>query len=99
MVVKEPCPVRKRAKRHSKTSRPAVGTPTQLQFYPSQWSDVLEKAKKKYRLVVATEIGFPHPKKDSNRAFDCLTEAIAEHEDDGGMVEPGECLMTDSMPY
>lgn len=89
----EPYPVRKRAKRHSKTSRPAVGTPTQLQFYPSQWTDVLESAKRKYRLVIATEIGFPHPKKDLNRASDCLTEAMAAHEDGGGMVEPSKCLI------
>lgn len=82
-------PLKKRAKRHSKTTRSETGVPTQLQFYPSQWSDVLENAKQRYRLYLATVNAFPHRKKDRQQATFSLMEAIAAHENEGGMVEPG----------
>jgi hypothetical protein len=79
-----------RTKRHSKT--PYGGKealPTQLQFYPSQWRDVLEQAKWKFRLWLSTECPFPDRLKHISEAEDCIDEALAEHKEDGGRVEPG----------
>ena len=88
----EPTP--KRAKRHSKKAyRSSNLDPTQLQFYPSQWRDILEAAKTKYRLSIVMEMLFPDRKKKFNLAVDCLDEALAEHETNGGLVEDGELLL------
>lgn len=89
-------PVRKRAKRHSK-NRSDGALPTQLQFYPSLWADILEESKQRYRLYLATENAFPHPKKDRHRATECLMEAIAAHEEDGGKVEQGKSVFLNAM--
>jgi hypothetical protein len=84
-------PSQKRAKRHSKTPYNTPKTdPTQLQFYPSQWRDILEEGKKKYRLSLLLETLFPDRNKDIHFAVDCLEEAISDHEAEGGMAEAGE---------
>lgn len=63
--------------------------PTQLQFYPSQWKDVLEASKWKFRIWMSTVKAFPNRRKDMDEAMDCLTSAIAEHQEEGGLLEPG----------
>lgn len=85
----------KRAKRHSKTPYSRMnkgkGKPTQLQFYPSHWVDVLEKAKKKKRLHIIKERPFAECERHLSDATDCLTEALTEYQAAGGRVEPGKC--------
>lgn len=82
-----------RAARHSRTpyshsrSRPK---PTQLGFYPSQWSDVLDKAKKKFHLFLATDVPFPNRDEHFSKAEDCISEAIDEHQKRGGQLENGK---------
>jgi hypothetical protein len=79
-----------RARRHSKTpygGNPAL--PTQLHFYPSQWRDVLEQAKWKFRIWLSMHCPFPDREKHIANAEDCIDEALAEHKADGGGVEPG----------
>lgn len=82
----------KRAKRHSITPyQGRTSKPTQLNFYPGQWQDILEVAKRKYRLYLATKNAFPDREKDFGEARDCLTEAMQEHTDASGDVEIGIC--------
>jgi hypothetical protein len=60
-----------------------------MQFYPSQWRDVLEEAKWKFRLWLLTECPFPDRKIHFKKAEDCIEEALTEHWENGGGVEPG----------
>jgi hypothetical protein len=79
-----------RARRHSKTpygGNPAL--PTQLHCYPSQWRDVLERAKWRFRLWLSTQCPFPDRDRHISEAEDCIDEALAEHMANGGGVEPG----------
>jgi len=65
-------------------------SPKNLNFYPSQWRDVLEDAKVNYTLHISAEKGFPSRDKEGmTDAETCLMEAIAKHKDEGGKVEPG----------
>lgn len=91
----EPLTVKRRAARHSQTpystskSRPK---PTRLGFYPGQWSDVLEKEKRKFRLFLATDVPFPIRDDHLSRAKDFVSEAINEHQKQGGQLENGTVL-------
>jgi hypothetical protein len=80
-----------RARRHSGTPYGRSFSPTQLQFYPLQWTEVLELAKNKWRLHLLTIWAFPKRRKSDTTTTlkECLTTAIADHEDDGGLVEKG----------
>jgi hypothetical protein len=84
-------PATKRAKRHSKVpyDQENKGKPTQLQFYPLHWRDVLEKAKKKKRLHTVQFRQFSERDHHLRDATDCLTETLAEFRREGGRVEPG----------
>lgn len=88
----EPLAIKRRAARHSRTpysaskSRPK---PTRLGFYPGQWSDVLEKAKRKFRLFLATDIPFPNREDHFSKAEDFVSEAINDHQKRGGQLENG----------
>ena len=79
-----------RLKRHSKTpygtKRP---NPTQLQFYPPRWRDILDKAIDAYALAVFIRLGFTSKEDDLPTAGQCLMEAIAEHDAVGRFVEAG----------
>lgn len=85
-----------RAKRNTKGTKKKKWT--QLQAYPGQWRTVLEDAKCRLRLSVATQkregegFGFPDRPVALSEAGDCLAEAMAEHDDDDGVVEEGTCL-------
>jgi hypothetical protein len=76
----------KRARRHVQ-----VAKPTQLQFYPSCWTSVLEYGKNLNRLYVGTDVPFQdenqQPHKD--HAQNLLDEAMAFSRDEGKMVESG----------
>jgi hypothetical protein len=80
-----------RAKRHSQKAYGSSVSPTQLQFYPLQWTEVLELAKKKWRRYLLVKWAFPKRcKLDTTTVLkECLTTAIADHEADGGLVEKG----------
>ena len=80
-----------RAPRHSKTSyRSRVYNATQLQFYPPQWTIVLDAAKDNSRRIAATEWAFPKRRKHVKNLKVALTTAVAAHEADGGMLERGK---------
>jgi hypothetical protein len=80
-----------RAKRHSQMPHGSSVRPTQLQFYPLQWTEVLELAKTKWRLHLLIEWAFPKRHKSDTTTIlkECLTTAIADHEAEGGLVEKG----------
>jgi len=83
-----------RAKQNLKTPYNGTqGKPTQLKFYPSQWADVLEEVKKKYRLAIVSGTPFPDCEMEMHFTTDCLVEAISDHEENGNMVEDGEFLL------
>jgi hypothetical protein len=82
-----------RAARHSKTSyRSREYNATQLQFYPPQWTIVLDSAKDGSHLFSATEWAFPKRRKHVRHLKEVLTSAIAAHEADGGLLERGNTL-------
>jgi hypothetical protein len=81
---------RQRSRRHSKVPHGTKNpNPTQLQFYPSQWKDVLENGKDRYTRLIFLELGFTSKQEDQRFALDCLTEAIYSHEEAGNGVEEG----------
>jgi hypothetical protein len=71
-----------------------VPVPTQQQFYPSQWRDVLDKAKELWRrwMSITEGGGFPNPKNKEHvsAALGCLMSAIETHESEGGVLEEGK---------
>jgi hypothetical protein len=81
----------KRAKRHSKTPYDGErkGKPTQMQFFPPHWKDVLEMAKKAKRFHLVKFRPFPEREKHLPESTDCLTESLSEYRGKGGRVEPG----------
>lgn len=84
-------PKAKRAKRHSKTPyKSNARDPTQLQFYSGTWVDILELAKKYFRLWIATGVNFPEREKHLSNATECLTKAIDKHHQEGSEVEDGK---------
>lgn len=79
----EPLAVKRRAARHSRTpysTSKSKPKPTQLEFYPGQWSDVLEKAKRRFHLFLATNIPFPNCDNHLSKAQDFVSEAINDHQ-------------------
>ena len=82
------------AAQHSKTP---YGTgsadPTQLQFYPSNWGEMLSIAKGFWHLFLAMVFAFPkcHDHKDEHQ--ECLMKAIAEFEKEDSILEPGEAYL------
>lgn len=84
-----------RAGRYSKTPRSEIeAKPTQLNFYPGNWRDLLEFAKRIFRRWLACENGFPTRRlKLPPEAGECVAEALAEHRDKGGVVEPGKYML------
>jgi hypothetical protein len=93
-------PKAKRAKRHSKTPyKSNAADATQLQFYTGTWVDILELAKKYFRLWIATTMNFPEREKYLNGATDCLTQAIDKHRQEGSKVEDGRSSLNDKSQY
>ena len=89
-------PKAKRAKRHSKTPyKFNAGDPTQLQFYSGTWVDILELAKRYFRLWIATEVNFPERETHLSDATNCLTRAVNEHRQEGSEVEEGKSSLND----
>ena len=56
----------------------AQGSPTQLQFYPPLWCDVLEFAKVKFCFFLANVKSFPSLEDGIKEAADCIMEALSE---------------------
>jgi hypothetical protein len=84
---------RPRAKRHSKTPYGGRSAkPTQMQFYPSQWRDILECSKWGFRLWLVIYNPFPDRTEHIGEAEDCIDEALALHQAKGKRVEPGTRL-------
>lgn len=82
-----------RAKRNSKKAHNGdTSDPTQLQFYPSQWKDVLDETKDAFALIVFTKLGFLERSKDLSTAGTCLVNMLAKHEAAGNFVEDGNTL-------
>jgi hypothetical protein len=83
----------KRATRHSKSTGEAK--PDTLKYYKgTSWSSVLEKAKMKYRRHIALRHGFPDRDTDLGDASKLIAEAMAEFEDDGGILNDSEFIHT-----
>ncbi|KAF8888214.1 hypothetical protein BD779DRAFT_1470269 [Infundibulicybe gibba] len=79
-----------RALRHSKKSyNEHIILPTQFNFYPSQWRDVLGLAKPKFRHYITTTDLFPKRQTNLQVATNFLMEAISDHERNGGLFEEG----------
>jgi hypothetical protein len=87
-------PVPKRAKRNSKRPyKSGRGDATQLQFYTGTWVDILELAKRHFRLYVASEMNYPERDKHLWKATDCLETSINIHKKkEGVVVEEGMSL-------
>lgn len=84
-----------RARRHSqKGYTGSSNDPKKLGFYPPQWRDVLETAQKLWRPWMALECGFPEReiRAHLNVAMQCVTDALSEHQKNGGKVEKGNYL-------
>ena len=79
---------KKRAQRHSQNDR-TRSSPTQLQFYPPSWRDVLEAAKNKFRCYISAVNPYPSREDGIREASDCVVEALADHRASGKKVDPG----------
>jgi hypothetical protein len=82
---------KKQAQWHSQTDH-TCSTPTQLQFYPLSWRDVLEAAKNKFQCFVAARNPYPNREDGIQEAGDCTVEALADHQNEGKKVEPGKMI-------
>lgn len=79
-----------RATRHSlKPYTGSTNDPKLFGFYPPQWRDVLERAQKLWRTWMALECGFPERETNLDMAMRCVTEALSEHQRNGGKTENG----------
>ena len=85
--------VKTRAARHSKSTGEA--RPDTLKYYKgTSWNSVLENAKMKYRRHIALYHGFPDRDTDLGDATKLIAEAIAEFEDNDGILDDGEFILT-----
>ena len=89
-------PVKKRAKRNSQHHD---AKPTQLQFYPGHWRDVLERAKEFFRLWMIKECPFPQRDLHLVNAEAALKAAMEEFEENGSLVEDGKSMLAKSLYY
>jgi hypothetical protein len=81
-----------RARHHSqKDYNRSPIDPKKLGFYPPQWRDVLERAHKLWRPWMVLECGSPkrNIKAHLDKAMHCVTDALSEHQRNGGEVERG----------
>lgn len=79
-----------RARRHSKKAfNPRSDDPTHTAFYPDTWQEVLNAGKMHWRVLVATEWGFPKLRDRKPDILACLTQAITEYENENGSLEEG----------
>lgn len=76
-------------KKSEKSNAQIGGHPTQLQFYPPLWRDVLESAKANFRLYLTTNKPFPNRKEGVAEAADCISDALSKRRDVGKRVEDG----------
>jgi hypothetical protein len=80
----------KKSKRHSEKSNTQIGgNPTQLQFHPPLWRDVLESAKANFRLYLTTIKPFPNRKEGVAEAADCILDALSKRRNVDKRVEGG----------
>jgi hypothetical protein len=86
-----------RAWRHSQKHYTGnTADPEKLGFYPPLWHDVLGKAQKLWRHWMALECGFPKSNIEAHldMAMQCVTDALSEHQKNGGRVENGsDCIV------
>ena len=80
-------PSRKRAKRYSKMPYHNKGKPSQLRFYRGGWVEVLEKAKKFFRLYITKMNAWPDRDTHLKEAAACVEKAISEYNDAGEELE------------
>jgi hypothetical protein len=84
-----------RAKCHSRKGYTrSTDDPKELGFYPPQWRGVLRRAQALWRPWMALECGFPDRdiKVHLDKAMQCVTNALSEHQENGGEVENGTYL-------
>ena len=81
-------PTRKQTK-HNSTHHNAK--PTQLQFYPGIWADILEQAKQYFQLWLIKKCPFLECNTHLKNAGNALLKAIKEFEDNNCEVEEGKC--------
>lgn len=67
--------------------------PTQLRFYPPLWSNVLKCSKMFWWHHLTLFDVFSVWTESKDALGDCLTQTIAEHEKDGGVLEEGTILV------
>jgi hypothetical protein len=60
-----------------------------LRFYPAQWQDILDAAKKLFRKWLAAKNPWPIRDDPLEEARQCLSEVLQGHSDAGGVVEAG----------
>lgn len=84
-----------RTRHHSQRGYSKSTNPKRLSFYPPQWRDVLESAQKLWRSWMALECGFPDRgiEEHLDKAKQCITDALREHQENGGKVEKGTYLL------
>ena len=87
-------PVKKRTKRNSQHHD---AKPTQLQFYPGHWCDVLEWVKEFFYLWMIKECPFPQRDSHLVNAKDALKAAMEEFEENGSIVEDGKSMPAESL--
>lgn len=82
------------AEYHIQNSRTRSSNPKRLGFYPPQWRDVLERAQKLWRSWMVLECGFPERvnRAHLDKAMQCVTSALSEHQKNGFKVESGTYL-------
>jgi hypothetical protein len=92
----EPEPLQKRTRRNTNHHEPNA---KQMQFYPGHWRNLLEKVKKRYRLYLATENGFPNREDHLDHAIDILTEELTVYFKKGEKAEKGIIFPLLKLPY
>ncbi|KAF7975622.1 hypothetical protein HWV62_9215 [Athelia sp. TMB] len=80
-----------RTQHSQRRSNRDLANPTKLQFYPERVQYVLGLAKSNWHLWITLDWGFPNfrDRKIVAKLTECLTDAIAQYEADGGTLEPG----------
>jgi len=58
--------------------------------YPKQWQTVIERARRSFRVYMASRAGFPDAVSGLEVARECLNNALSLHLEGGGAVEPGK---------
>jgi len=67
--------------------QPSSNGRSTLDVYPPLWREVINNAKKTFRVYLAGKNRFPNPAEAVKEAQECLEDALAVHREEGRMVE------------